>query len=349
MDSVLTCLVTDDLGPGDRSLQLIAAVADYVGVAGGIALRERRRALIIALSQLELPRGSRVVLDPLAPAFYHQAILEAGMEPFYVDAAGDHGCLNAGLIESAGAAAVICRTVLGHVPDLESIAAAGIPIIEDITEGVGANTGERRVGTYGRFAIVGMEPDGIITAGGGTVLLATSRQDRSLLRQLADALPSDSMLPDMNAALGLTQIRELELFIARRAEFASVFARAIARGRHAVPMQPGDAENVHFTFPVLLSGPASEVIQYARKKGVDAELAFAGSVLARHGESHRPATEDGGGDRPAADTAGGANGIPEAEFPVARGLLLRCVRFPLYPALSSAEAGVIERVLSTLP
>ena len=41
--------------------------------------------------------------------------------------------------------------------------------------------------------------------------------------------------------------------------------------------------------------------------------------------------------------------IGDGECPEARALGLRCVRFPLYPALTSKEVATIERVLSTLP
>ena len=51
MDSVLTCMVNDTLGPGDRSSELVSAVAHHLGLAGGVALRERSRALEMALGE----------------------------------------------------------------------------------------------------------------------------------------------------------------------------------------------------------------------------------------------------------------------------------------------------------
>ena len=343
MDSVLTCMVNDDLGHGDRSNELVSAVSHHLGIAGGIGLRERGRALALALEMLDLPSGSRVAMDPLVPAHYHDVVVDAGLTPAYVDVAGEGTCIDPRKLESLGAGAlgaIVTHTTLGYVPDMDAIARIGVPMIEDISEGIGANTGDRLVGSYGRLVIVGMEPDGIITAGGGTLLLAATKADVARLRISAGDLPSDALLPDMNAALGLTQIKELERFISRRAELASVFARAVMRGRHTVPGQPGDAESVHYAFPVVLSGGTADVRQYARKKGVDTAMAFGGSVLARYG---RPAVQDGGSD------AAGAAVINESDFPAARALVLRCVRFPLYPALTGQETSIIERVLSTLP
>ncbi len=349
MDSVLTCMVDDRIGPGDRSNELVSAVSHHLGIAGGLALRERGRALALALELLDLPPGSRVAMDPLVPAHYHDVVAFSGLVPIYVDVTGEGICTDPRQLESLAAGtlgAIITHTALGYVPDMDAIARFGVPIIEDISQGIGANTGDRLVGSYGRLVIVAMEPDGIITAGGGTLLLAAARADLSRMRGAADDLPLDALLPDMNAALGLTQVRELERFIARRAELASVFARAVMKGRHAVPGQPGDGANVHYGFPVVLSGGAAEVRQYARKKGVETTMAFGGTVLARYGKSAAPWNE-----REPSEGSAGSHGtvISENEFPSARALGLRCVRFPLYPALTGKETSIIERVLSTLP
>jgi dTDP-4-amino-4,6-dideoxygalactose transaminase len=241
---------------------------------------------------------------------------------------------------------IVTHTSLGYVPEMEVIAGFGVPVIEDISQGIGANTGDRLVGSYGRLTILGMEADGIITAGGGTLLLAASKADAARLRRIADDLPSDALLPDMNAALGLTQVKELERFISRRAELASVFARAVMRGRHTVPGQPGDGENIHFTFPVMVTAGTADVRQYARKKGVDTSMAFDGSVLAQQGRSADARNTD---DPSVGSAAPVGAMISESDFPAARALGLRCVRFPLYPALTGKEAAIIERVLSTLP
>ncbi|MEE8440869.1 MAG: hypothetical protein V3S41_04040, partial [Spirochaetia bacterium] len=97
---------------------------------------------------------------------------------------------------------------------------------------------------------------------------------------------------------------------------------------------------------VVLSGGATEVRRYARKKGVETAMAFGGSVLVRYGKSAAAWNEQ----KP---SEGGAvphgSVISEGEFPAARALGLRCIRFPLYPALTGKETSIIERVLSTLP
>lgn len=355
MDAVLSCMVTDSLGPGSLCDQLVSSLCEYLGLAGGIALRERSRAFSIAIDLLELEAGARVALDPLVPHAYHEVLATRRIEAVYVDVAEGSPCIDTGALERLFASdetrpdAIVTHTALGFVPDMEALVSLGVPLIEDVSEGMGANTGEERVGRFGRFVIAGMEPDDVITAGGGTVLLAASRTDRTSLGRLAGELSSDALLPDMNAALGLTQIREIEKFIARRAEIAAIYAKAILRGRHRTPVQPGDAQNVFLNFPVVVEGSVADVVAYAKKKGVEAAQAFRSVALARFGVTDR----DPAGEAAPTSVAGPASvappPIPESDLPRARSLLLRCLEFPLYPSLTSKEVASIERVLTTLP
>jgi dTDP-4-amino-4,6-dideoxygalactose transaminase len=230
---------------------------------------------------------------------------------------------NGGAAEN-GADAVIVDTALGFCPDLEGLSALGIPMVEDVSQGLGAHTGDRRAGTFGSYTVVGLEPEHIITAGGGALVLAGGRKEQSALKSELEALPAEVLLPDVNSALGLTQIRELERFLDRRREVAAPFARAVAGSRHRMPAQPGDGENVFYSFPVVLETGMKEVVAYARKHDVEVVAAFAESVLSRRGDL-------------------------EESLPQAAAYYLRCVRFPLYPLLRNSEAERISRILATLP
>ena len=334
MDSVLSCMVSDTIGPDRISKQLVDAIGEYLKRKGGLALREYPRAVQLALEGLGLGAGSRVVGSALLPALYAEAFEALGIEFIPADvsetapvitpqtvqeaiAAADAG-------EAAAADALIVDTALGFCPDLEALAGLGIPIIEDISQGLGAHTGDRLAGTFGRYTVIGLEPEHIVTAGGGAVVIGAGRKESSWLEGRGEELPPEVLLPDVNSALGLTQIKELDRFLEKRRELAPRFLRSLSGGRHRMPAQPGDGENVFFSFPVALESGVNEVIAYARKHEVEAVPAFSGSMVA---------------------TRAGM----EERVPNARGYLMRCVRFPLYPLLKNSESERISRVLSTLP
>ncbi len=334
MDSVLTCLISDSLGAGELSRRLVGEIAAYLGVSGGLAVRERSSALQLALLGLDLPPGAKVALTPLCPWFYHQAIVNERFLPTYIDIDPESGCIDAeALSEHEDISAVVADTPLGFVPNIDRLMELGIPVVEDISYGLGAHTGERKCGSHGRFAIVSLEPDAIITAGAGAAVFAVGRKERQFLKTVEQDLSEESFLPDMNAALGLTQIKQIESFVNRRREIAGIYSRAIMRGRHKMPVQRSDAENVYARFPVLLESGMGDVAAYARKKGVETFPAFAACALARMGTGTDAAPAE----------------LSECEYPNATAWMLRCLLFPLFPALTGKDVEVVERVLSTLP
>jgi dTDP-4-amino-4,6-dideoxygalactose transaminase len=327
-------MVSDSLGPGVLGQKLVKETCDYLGCAGGVALREYGRAIGLALDALGLEKGAGVIISPLAPRIYRDVFEQKGIRAVYVDVEEDSGCLSAEALGAAveGAAAIVVHAGLGFVPDMEALARCGVPLIEDISQALGAHTGSRKMGSYGTYTIVCLEPDGIITAGGGVLLLGRSRRETGALSKLMETSSPGVLLPDFNAALGITQIKNIEKFIQRRREIAAVFSHAAGQARHKMLRQKGEAENIFFSFPVLLSSGMKDVQAYARKKGVETQAAFAESVLAYLPDS-------------SAESSPGA----AKSFPVARSFLLRCLLFPLYPSLTKASVEQISKVLSTLP
>ncbi|MDR3200537.1 MAG: DegT/DnrJ/EryC1/StrS family aminotransferase, partial [Spirochaetales bacterium] len=264
---------------------------------------------------------------PLAPRVYMDALREKGIEAVYCDVDEDSGCLSPAGVRSRveeGAAAIVVHASLGFAPDMEAFAEYGLPLIEDISQAVGSHTGSRKLGAFGNYTIISMEPDGIITAGGGVLLLCKGRKESGALSKLTETLLPEALLPDFNAALGITQIKNIEKFIERRKEIAAVFSHAAMQARHKMLTQKGDGENIFFSFPVLLVSGMKDVQAYARKKGIETKDAFGDSAIAY---------------------------LPEGgqQYPAARSFLLRCLLFPLYPSLTKPSVEQISKILSTLP
>jgi dTDP-4-amino-4,6-dideoxygalactose transaminase len=92
---------------------------------------------------------------------------------------------------------LVVEHTLGYVPEMEPLAALGLPVIEDISRSLGTESAQP-VGSYGVFTIIGLEERDMLTAGGGALLYAKNRRDGALLRNFSgDAL----LLPRRPAAL----------------------------------------------------------------------------------------------------------------------------------------------------
>lgn len=332
MHSVLSCLITDVIGPAVIAEDLAASVSGEYGFEGGIALREYVRAVGMTFEALALGEGDAVILSPLSPAVYSKAIRARNLVPVFADVNSRDACIDP---ESAAAAAsssrgriraVIVHAPLGRVPDMDSLAQIGLPLITDIGEALGARENRGCLGSGSRCLLVPMEPDGIATAGGGTLVLAGEKADLQALRRAAETLTPDAFLPDLNASLGLVQWREYPEALEARDIIHEVYHKALMNGRHRTFGSPESEESraVPYSFPVVLASGMGEVRRYARKKGVETLPAFADRIL---------------------------DDYPEAaeHCPNAKSLMMSTLLFPLYPTLGKKNVQLVAKVLSTLP
>ncbi len=330
MDAVLTRLASDSIGPGEISREFAQTLARRLNRRSGVAGRSVAYVMRAALASLALHKGSRVGISVLAPPAVYTAIHAEGLSAVPIDVQRRVPILPSPLdrdYEELEIAALIVDMRLGYIPDLENFRQLGIPIIEDISEGLGGNIETTAVGSIGELVVVGLEPDGIITTGGGAVLLTNNTRRVSTLNRYVDAHTGQPPLPDMNAALGLTQLKQLDRFLERRRELAMHFVRALQRGAHGVALQGEEVDNVFPALPVWVETSPREVEKYARSHGVATLRAFAGTELSVNGEN-----EDFG-----------------HRYPHGNGFLSQTLLFPLYPSLRKAEVEQIERVLATLP
>ena len=210
------------------------------------------------------------------------------------------------------------------MPDPAPLAELGIPIVEDATFSIGASSGELRAGFLGTFGILGLEHASSITAGAGALLYASARRDAQALRNSVDRLSPEEKMSDMNAALALSQIKDLEKFLEKRRELASLYAQSLARA-HRRPLSPAcECEQSNFGCVVVLESGVKDVRAYAKKKDVDTVMAFE-------------------------DSCSAAGLVPEGACPQAASLVNRSVAFPLNQRIGKSAAQKIAKVLATLP
>jgi perosamine synthetase len=327
MGSVLSCIVSDKIGPGEISRELVARACHLLGHAGGISLPNLYLALSVALDALGLASSDAVIIPALAPSLWLRVLLDRGMVPLVADVEPDSTTMDAaavtGLVQK-GAKAILVPHTLGIVADVEALKAHGLPILEDVSHALGSKVGETLCGSVADVCLIALDPEDIVTCGGGALVLARSRQAAATLRRVQEASPLYSQLADMNAALGIAQFTALDNFVLARREIAAAYAQSLLKSRHRSLVQKIDAENVLSSFPVALSDGMKEVRQYTLKKNVDTLPAFADSIAA---------LEDS----------------PASLCVNARSLTLRCLLFPLYPTLGKRDVEAVCKVLSTMP
>ena len=187
MDAVLTCMVSDRLGPGALCHELAAAVSSLLGTAGGIALSSYTEAIRCALDFHGIGPGASVVLSPLAPAEYGEVLRRRGVVPLLADVDPATGVVSAAAVRrllERGPRAVIVHHTLGHLPEPEGFLELGVPVIEDVSQSLAGYTPDRPATLIGDLVLLSLDPANLVTAGTGGLLLARARKDWKALREL---------------------------------------------------------------------------------------------------------------------------------------------------------------------
>jgi dTDP-4-amino-4,6-dideoxygalactose transaminase len=354
MDAVLTAMVEDQIGPGERARLLLQTAKENIRFDFALALRSPATALHLALRAMELKDGDGVLISALSPRYYAQALADLRLTPLFCDVSYSFPCINRESIEKAITAkpsgveprCIVLHHTLGFAPDAASVAGLGIPVIEDISQSYSPplvqETGDDQSApaaetagaaqvqaVQGVFGILGLEERDMLTGGGGAILFAMNRKDGQTLRAFSN-IPPEYCLPDINASLAAVQFKEAPRNMARRREIAKAYTQASLRTKHKrfVPPASGAPDSAgeycNYAFPLVLETGMKDVAAYARKKEIIVESAFEQSLA-------------------------GAGVIDSVLCPVSYSLSLRTVLFPLYPRLRSQEAERVSKLIMTLP
>lgn len=327
MDSVLNCIVSDNLAPGEYVERLTKAVREKLGFDHCVALRSPMGALALGLELHGLRPGDAVGVSALSDAWVGRLLEQRGLTPVWLDVDPIGAMPDAAALErlaSGGAKALYLHEPWGLMPEPSLVTELGIPVIEDATSSLGASSGGAAAGSLGSYAIIGLEHAAALTGGGGALLAAVGRREAQVLRNGAERLVAEELLPDMNAALALSQLKDLERFRERRRELAELYAQSLARAHKRALSQAGEGEGSYFGCVVVLETGVKDVRAYAKKKEVGTAMAFERSCVA-------------------------AGYVPEGLCPQAASLANRAVAFPLHPRIGGQAAQRVAKVLATLP
>ena len=319
MDAVLQCLVADLVKGGETTTHLEDEVKLLFGGKSALALRTMDDAVDLLLLGWQTQGGSTVHVSALADARWVMRAKEAGLPHRILDVGLD-GQPEA-LPEDPGALVVLSEPA-GTRPQAAGAESFGGYLALDASEGVLPIAGEPAAD----FVFVSTEVTDRLTTGGGAILVAGRSRVASPLRQLV-AERAPFRLPDLNAALGVTQLKTLPKRLERVRAIAARFIEALGGSRHRVFAAGSIEDRAWHGFPIVVDSPPKDVLQYARKHGVEAVPMFEHSCAGRLEELSLT-----------------SEGIDNA-----MDLFRRTIRFPLYSGLTSSDVTQISRVLSSLP
>jgi perosamine synthetase len=260
------------LGPQTEAFE--AAMADYVGVPHAVAVSSGSAALHLLVVALGLGPGDEVLVPSFTFAACANAILYTGARPVFVDMEPDTFTVDPADLEAKitpRTRAVLAVDVFGHPVEWDTILAVAarhdLAVIDDACEAIGATYRGVRIGSLGDAAAFGFYPNKQMTTGEGGMIVTKSEKLASLCRSLRnqgrgkmgswlsyERLGFNYRIDEMSAALGVSQLRRIEMLLAKRDRVAAMYDDRL-RGLEAVhvPVTRAHVRRSYFVYAVTLA------------------------------------------------------------------------------------------------
>jgi len=337
--------------------------ARYTGAKHAIAVSSCTAALHASLAALDIGPGDEVIVPTLTFCATSNVVVHLGATPVIVDV--DRDCH---ISVDAVSHAITPRTraiVPVHyggqscsLRDLQFVANRhGIPLVEDAAHAAGAEYEGGRIGSHGRAVCFSFYAIKNMTTGEGGMITTSDDALARRLRLLSlHGMSRDAWkrytetgswyyevlepgykynMTDVQAALGIHQLRRLDGFIQRRQEIAAMYDEAFSDLPEVLlpPRLPGRNHTFHL-YPIRLHAGLfqlnrSEFIEQLRVRNIGASVHFI--PLHRH-----PFYRERYGYRP-------------EQFPVAEEIYQGLLSLPLYPKMTDQDADdVVAAVRETV-
>jgi UDP-4-amino-4-deoxy-L-arabinose-oxoglutarate aminotransferase len=254
--AVTAVLESGWLTTGSQCAELEAGFSAYTGCAHAVAVTSATAAMHLLLHALDIGPGDEVITPSMTWVSTVNLVTLCGAQPVFVDVDRDSLMTNAGEVQRA----LTQRTKLiipvhfaGASLDLDPLrelaARRQIPLVEDAAHAAGTAYKGRSIGSQGT-AIFSFHPIKNMTTGEGGMLCTDDESLAAAVRRLrfhglgVDAFDRETQgrtpqaevlepgfkynLPDINAALGVSQLVRLDAMNSKRAALAARYSQLLA-------------------------------------------------------------------------------------------------------------------------
>jgi perosamine synthetase len=264
IQAVVETLRSDWLTTGPRVGAFEAAVAQYTGAAHAVAVSSGTAALHAAVFSLGIGPGDEVVVPTMTFAATANAVAYQGGTPVFADVLPESLLLDPDSVVARltpRTKAIIAVDFAGQPCDYDQLRQladhAGLALVADASHSLGGSLRDRRVGSLADITILSFHPvKPVTTAEGGMDLTADpnlaermrrfrnhgidadhrAREERGSWYYEMTDLGYNYRLSDMQCALGLSQLRKLDRFLARRRDIAAFYAERLADVAGVTPL-----------------------------------------------------------------------------------------------------------------
>ena len=371
IDEVSDSLRSGWVTTGPKVKRFEEQFADYVAASNAVAVNSCTAGLHLALAALGVGPGDEVILPTYTFCSTANVVVHLGGTPILVDIGDDYN-LRVDAVRNAITSrtkALIPVHYGGQACDLDGIYSLGeefsLPIVEDAAHAVGSSYKGKMIGADDllmnhpglmRIAVFSFYATKNMTTGEGGMITTTDQEIAEIIRVLTlHGMSRDAWkrytsagswfyevvdagykynMTDIQAAMGIHQLKKLDEFITRRQEIAAQYDAAFSEiPEITTPDRHTERDHIHHIYPIQIDVDRlrinrSEFIDQLRQCNIGCSVHFIPVHL-------HPFYQERFGYKP-------------GDFPGAEAIYRKVLSLPIYPRLEEEEVEYIIHVVKEL-
>lgn len=290
--------------------------AQFLGVKYGLLANSGSSAGLLALTALELPAGSEVIIPAVTFPTIFNIILQCGLVPVVVDSKIGTYNLDPRELEKAITSktkAIICVHALGNPVDMPAVMKIAkkhnLYVLEDNCDGWGGVLNGKKVGSFGNISFTSFHAAHIVAMGQGGGVFTNDKELARKVRMYRDwgrqsyikertnnrkwkNLPEDydarfiyekvgyNLSPlELQAAMGRVQLRKADkIKRLRKHNFQYLYKHLSKYPDLIMPVWSKDADPCWFSFPLSTQGKRGPLVAHLERNGIETRSMFAGRI-----------------------------------------------------------------------
>lgn len=289
-------VLTHSLGAGPMVRQFEKEFAKFVEAKHAIAVNSGTAALHMAVVAAGVKRGDEVILPSFTFVATAETVLLAGAKPVFVDINPETYNVSPEEIEKAltnKTKAVIAVDLYGAPADMKPMREIankhGLKVIEDAAQAHGATYNGKPIGAYSDVACWSFYASKNMTTGEGGMVTTNNDELAETLRlirchgekqkYMSDLLGHNYRMPEIEAAIGVVQLKKLPNFLAKRRGNAEGLTAKLCKAKSLqLPKEPKGCRNSWYLYTVRLKGAnrakRDSTVEQLKRKGIGAEVYY---------------------------------------------------------------------------
>jgi len=271
---------------------------EYCQARHAISTTSGTTALHLALASLDVKRSDEVIIPTFTMIATANSVVYTGAKPVLIDSEPFTWNMDVTKIEekiSAKTKAIMVVHTYGHPVDMEPVLDIAkdheLYVVEDAAEAHGAEYKGKKVGALGDIGCFSFYANKIITTGEGGMVVTNNEELANKARLLKDMafekekrfwhryLGFNYRMTNMQAAIGVAQMKKIDQFVEIRRRNASLYNSLLKDVEGIVlPPEADWAKNVYWMYSVLIEDSfglsRNELMNHLMKNGIETRTFF---------------------------------------------------------------------------